>query len=192
MPLVEWMRRRRPNAESVVDYGCGDGLLASMLGEGWKVQGYDPSPLARDAARTRGLEVHESVASVAASGPVDMVVLSSVAQYLGDESELIEVVVQAAGWLSDGGCVVVTDMVVPGSTRLRDVADLMSSTGRRFGARSALNHLMETARRSHGPLLRVEPDRLAAALSEEGLVVERLRSNLSTLRGRVTVVISSR
>lgn len=197
-PLAAWIertwcapeRRARP-APRLLDIGCGDLLLATLL-PSCRIDGVDTAPSARAAARRTTTElplpgvVHDDAADVP-DGIYDAVVMSSVVQYLADHDEVADMVAAAARWLRpDGLGVVMTDVPVPGAGRLPDAVDLCRLAVGAVGPWRAPALVVRSARRSPGDLLAV-PDRVvAAAAMANGLGWHRLSANLSPLRSRAT------
>jgi SAM-dependent methyltransferase len=100
--------RARPSPPSVLDIGCGIGLLAQRLGEGDVASyvGIDPSEVAIDEAR-RSLERPGMTFLVGAEpserlGSFDVVVCNEVLYYVDDVEALMEQVracLRPGGWL---------------------------------------------------------------------------------------------
>ena len=195
-PLVEWIRAHWRDGRSprVLDYGCGDLLLAAMLGPDFVVDGFDIDPAARRAAARRvaggqGASVLDD-RDMIPPGAYDGVVLSSVVQYLGGPVELEELLGRLSGALAPAARgVLVTDVVVTGAGRVHDAVDLFREVTSAFGPVAAVRQVLGSARRSPGRLWAPEPAELVAACRSAGLVCHRLPANLSSFRRRATYLL---
>lgn len=197
-PLAAWLVSNWPvdRTGRVLDLGCGDLLLADLLPATWRLDGYDPAPAARTAAR-RSLErsgrpgqVHD-LASELPEGAYDGVVVSSVVQYLADIDALGRLVADVARLLRTDGSwgAVVTDVVAPGGRRWKDASDLVRHLVPRVGARATLAGLARSARWHPGPLLQVPDREMESRARAAGLAPRRLPENLSPLSGRTSWVL---
>jgi hypothetical protein len=194
-PLVAWIRQNWLDGRSVrlLDYGCGDLLLARLLPPGCTVDGFDTSPVAREAARRASAghpwvgQVHDDPGEIP-DGAYDGVVLSSVLQYLPDTDSVEVLLGDVAGWLRDDEALgaVATDVVVPGSSRLGDLRDLTVHLVRGHGPLRAASVLTRSAYRSPGGLLALDDSELRQRARTAGLVTRQLPNNLSPLRSRVS------
>lgn len=191
-PLERWLTENRGDEARtrLLDYGCGDGLLAAMLDDEWVIEGYDPSEPARRAARSRRsmAVVHDTLVTVP-EGSFDVMILSSVTQYFAGADELGRVIDAAKGWLVPSGLVVITDVVTVDSSRVRDARDIISGTTRRIGSRAAGVHLLRAALRRSGPLLQLDLVDIDALAAGAGLTCEVLPQNLSQFSSRRSVVL---
>ena len=195
-PLVEWIRAEWDSGgrTRLLDYGCGDLLLASMLGPGFAVDGYDPSDAARRAARRRaargdGIAVHDRPEQIPTSS-YDGVVLSSVVQYLEGPDELRQLLQRLAPVLVPGAHgVLATDLPVPGGRRVVDGWDVWRDLSAGFGPVPATREVLRSARRSPGRLWTPDPQDIDAACRAAGFDAVRLAENLSTFTQRATLLL---
>jgi SAM-dependent methyltransferase len=194
-PLVEWLTRRwlGPEPVRILDLGCGDMLLARLVPPGHVVDGYDPSPAARDAARAAGRRWDMSGAVFddpddVPLGVYDGVVISSVLQYLSDEDALTAMLQDVGRWLRPAGALgtVATDVPVPGERRLSDARDLAVGLTRRLGPLGATRELVRATRRSPGGLRSFAEADVETCALRAGMTAERLVTNLSPFRARAT------
>lgn len=94
----------RIDARSVLDLGCGTGLLTTTLArEGRRVVGIDPSPAMLAMARSRpGAERVEWIlgdSRAAPAGPFDLVVMTgNVAQHIGCCADTVTSATSANTW----------------------------------------------------------------------------------------------
>ena len=102
---LAWLDERMPSAASVIDYGCGSGILAiaaKKLGAS-TVAATDIDAQAVEAARTNardnGVEIAVSQASDFASPPVDVVVANILSNPLKVLAPLLTSLVVDGGWL---------------------------------------------------------------------------------------------
>jgi trans-aconitate 2-methyltransferase len=113
----------------VVDLGCGPGSLTALLADRWPdaaVTGVDSSAEMIEAARS--LERHGRLGFVQADvrtyrpdGPVDVVTANAVLQWVPDH---LDVVAQAASWLTPGGVLAIQvpdNFTEPSHVLLRDL-----------------------------------------------------------------------
>jgi hypothetical protein len=192
-PLVDWIRKNWLDGRPVrlLDYGCGDLLLARLLPSGCTVDGFDSSPAAREAARSASAgnrsagHVHDDPGEIP-EGAYDGVVLSSVLQYLSDAGAVGELIGDVSRWLRDDGALgaVATDVVVPGSSRLPDLLDLSVHLLRSHGPLRAASVLTRSARRSPRRLLSLDHAELLEMSLAAGLETQQLEENLSPLGSR--------
>ena len=88
----------------ILDIGSGLGyFLEAGAGRGWRALGFEPSRMACDYARARGLEVEHgffTARDARAHGPFDVISLSMVLEHVKDPIGLIE---EARGLLVPGG-----------------------------------------------------------------------------------------
>jgi SAM-dependent methyltransferase len=194
-PLVEWIDSRwlGDGDIRILDLGCGDMLLARLLGSGHVVDGYDPAEPARAAARSGGRRaamtgsVFDDSAEIPL-GAYDAVVISSVLQYVPGDRALTEMLSEVAGWLRPDRSLgaIATDVPLPGGSRLSDASDMTRALVPHLGLRGAMRTLLAAARRSPGDLHSFGESDVAACAGRAGLEAERLARNLSPFRSRAS------
>ena len=122
---------------SIVDVGCGTGGFLADLKTAYHVRGIDPSPLALDACRARGLvEMFEGNATDASTWgplPVDAVTLLDVIEHLDDDEAALRA---ACAAVRPAGHVIVT---VPAYQWLWSEHDVSNQHRRRYTARRLRN-----------------------------------------------------
>lgn len=106
---ARFVERRFPPPKTLLDIGCGPGLMISELqGAGYKVAGLDPSKVALNSARARGLRMYEGTAETLPGevehGFYDIVTMS---QSLEHTREPILALRRAAEALKPGGTMIV-------------------------------------------------------------------------------------
>lgn len=103
--IARWV----PAGSTIVDVGCGTGGFLADLQVRYRIRGIDPSPLALDACRARGLaSVFEGTATDASTWgprPVDGVTLLDVIEHLDDDAAALRA---ARAAVAPGGHVIVT------------------------------------------------------------------------------------
>lgn len=90
----------------LLDVGAGSGILVEQaLAAGYRAEGIEPSHWLVEAARERGLPVHEgALPSPAIRGPYDVVTLVDVIEHV---SQPVELLAQARALLAPGGVVAI-------------------------------------------------------------------------------------
>lgn len=194
-PLATWILRSWASTGPVrlLDFGCGDLLLADLLPSDCTVDGFDSDERARAAARHRIPEsrgrIFEHVGDIP-PGTYDGVILASVLQYVRTKSQLLEVLIAAARSLHPRGQgIIATDVVIGRSRSPRDVGDLVGALVPQIGLVGAATALHATILRSPSraagcPLAEFED---AAVLA--GLSTTELPANLSPLRTRSSYLL---
>ncbi len=98
-----------PGRRSLLDIGCGPGsFLATAAAHGWTGVGVEPSPVAADYARARGLQVVEGVYPLEPGDELprcDAVHLSEVLEHVSDPARMLRAVYRQ---LAPGGVVCVS------------------------------------------------------------------------------------
>lgn len=109
---LEWIERSVQGGESVLDYGCGSGILAiaaARLGAG-RVEGVDIDPqaiiAARDNAENNRVNIHLHDASQPVSGTFDVVVANILANPLRALAPALAAFVRPGGQLALSGILV--------------------------------------------------------------------------------------
>ena len=126
--IARWV----PAGATVIDVGCGTGGFLADLQARYRVRGIDPSPLALDACRARGLtSMYEGNATDASTWgplPVDAVMLLDVIEHLDDDVAALRAARSAVG---AAGHVIVT---VPAYQWLWSQHDVSNQHRRRYTA----------------------------------------------------------
>lgn len=188
-------------SDRVLDFGCGFGYVAELLApDVAQVACWDAAAGMRRATaeRTAQLPNVEQLslaegAPAAAAGSFDLVLVTSVIQYI-TPAEL-------AGWLASwrallrpGGRVVVSDVPVPGTSALTELIGMLRFAARNGFLLRALRDGIDEARRYAGSvrstdLQRWQPAELARAAGDAGLVAERLPNNLTHRTARFSMTL---
>ncbi len=126
-----------PAPFTLLDYGCGDALMAPALAQrGGHVLLFEQAPARRAglASRFAGAQniavIDEAGWRGLAAGSCDIILLISVIQYL-ERAQLAELLGAFKPLLSPGGRLVIGDIVGPEAGMIKDVAALLT-----FGARN--------------------------------------------------------
>ena len=126
--IARWV----PAGGTVIDVGCGTGGFLADLQAVYQVRGIDPSPLALDACRARGLSAtHAGDATDPSTWgplPVDAVTLLDVIEHLDDDEAALRAARSAVG---TAGHVIVT---VPAYQWLWTEHDVANQHRRRYTA----------------------------------------------------------
>lgn len=181
----------------VLDYGCGFGFVAAALAPDVRtITVWEP-------ARAMALHARATLAGVpnvqtvdlspdreapTDRSQVDVVVVNSVVQYMS-EPEIARVLATLAGILRPGGCIVVSDVIPPGHSFLREALalavrhpGLVRDRLWRWGG--------DYLRKMDAlPLQRLGPEDLRRLAAGAGLVVEPHHRNLTHFAGRATFVL---
>lgn len=193
-PLRAWLVERWGDHDGlrVLDFGCGDLQLATLLPPSWSVDGFDTAAAARACARAvvaqtgrSNLRVFDDTAEIP-DARYDLIVLSGVVGYVESEEALQALIATLARQLSTDGLrrIVMTEVVTPPRRRLRDAADLFRAQVHELGPLRAPFLLARQVAKSPGRLLAVEPADLERWSDAAGLTAVRLPENLSWLRTR--------
>ncbi len=137
---------------TVLDYGAGQGYLAEYLASGLRrLHLVEPSSSAIERARARyqrldNVAFHELAGGEAlrraiAPGSVDLILVNSVFQYV-PEADLPELFAAFADVLAPGGVVLVSDVVTPGYSLLRDVVSTFRHYRRWGKTRQFVEHFL--------------------------------------------------
>lgn len=189
------------DAPRVLDVGCGDLLLARLVPERWRIDGWDPNPNAAAAATRTADDLGDRVRVVELDdvdrSSIHLAVLNSVTQYLSGTDELAGLFSRIAPLLVDErdgttpGSVVVTDVVDPPRRRWREGLDLLWYLSRHAGPHRALVATLRTADRSPGDLRAFPASDVVGAAATAGLEATRLPTNLTALRTRASYVLAA-
>jgi SAM-dependent methyltransferase len=183
-------------APIVLDYGCGDALEAPRVAERCaRLYLYDASQSVRARLETRfaGVAGIQVVADVGAVGPIDVIVVNSVIQYLSRD-ELGRLLATCRAVLAAEGVLVIADVIAPDAGAVADIAALLR-TGWRHGflgaallgiAASALSDYRKL-RRDLG-LATYEADGFLALLAQAGFAGQRRPANFGFNGRRYTVM----
>ncbi|MCB1038842.1 MAG: hypothetical protein KDA94_04825 [Acidimicrobiales bacterium] len=198
-PLGDWLAERRAGArhDRILDFGCGDLLLAVLLDGTWIVDGYDESPTARAAARESQTRlrapgtVHDRLADVP-TVHVRAVVVNSLFQYIPGPDAARDLFATVGSLLAPDATIgiVVTDAVSEGANRAIDLIDVVSYNLSRCGVRDALVGTVKGIRSGRPSTRhRIPQAELERAAAEVGLHLERLPTSLTRFRRRATYVL---
>lgn len=207
-PLVDWLSQgwlseggvphRGTSGRSlrILDFGCGDLLLARMLPAatgtmtGIGIDGFDLSAPTRDAARAAtNSTVFDTIGEIPTQA-YDIVVAHSVLQYLDDLGDLADWMTLVTTWLAPGAAgAVMTDLPVRNSRRRSDAWDLIRHVTAATGPITATRQLLTSSRRSPGRLLTVDGNEVAGLAESAGLRARRLDHNLTPFRGRASYTL---
>lgn len=196
--IIATLPARRPLV--VLDYGCGQALDAARVADAaGRLLLYDTAPVVRAALAER----HRAAANVAvldegglagmAAGSVDMIVVSSVIQYM-TRAEFTALLQRWAGWLKPGGLLLLADVIPPEAGMAQDVAALVAVAWRNGFLGAALAGLARTTfsgyrrlRRDRGFSVYGEAD-ILALLARAGFAGRRHPTNLHPNQARMTIV----
>lgn len=185
----------------VLDFGCGFGFATEQLAvHVGRVALWDGSANVRRRARSRvawipNVELVDlsEPDDAALNGGFDLITVHSVVQYMSEQD--------LAGWLQrwkrllkPDGRLVLSDLIQPGTSSARELADYLRFSARNgFFMDALIGGVREFASyfgaRSSRPLLQVDAERLDRWAAEAGLQVEWLPENLSYRRFRRTAVL---
>lgn len=190
-----------PGAQSrILDFGCGFGYAARFLApKVGSVTLWDASVNVRHRAQLRTAHLSNvryadlTTDVLDPRGEFDLITVHSVIQYMSD-AELRAWIARWRQMLASGGRLVLSDLIQPRSSVLRELisylAFSMANGFLRVALLQGIREIGGYARvRSNKPLLQITPDCLRTLASEVGLKVEILPSNLSYRRSRVSAVL---
>jgi SAM-dependent methyltransferase len=182
---------------TLLDYGCGDALMAPALVErGARVLLFDEAIGRRDAlAKTHGgragIEVIAGLDALA--GGCDVVLLISVIQYV-PEAQLHDLLVRLRRLLRPGGRLIVGDVIDPKTGIVEDASALLRfGLGHGFFLKAAAG-LLRTAGSSYRRerqrlgLSTYSPDEIAERVRRAGFVPTRLARNIGHATHRHSLV----
>lgn len=186
-----------PAPFTLVDYGCGEALMAPRLAAaGGSIVLVDEAPgrSTQLAARFRGaagVTVAETLE--AATGRSDLTVMISVSQYI-PKDQFPTLVRRLAATLKPGGRLIVGDILPPDNAMLDDIGALLAFAWRDGFLPAALVGLARTYRspyraaRQRLGLSTWAPDEMNALLAAAGLVPRRLAENIGHSRRRYSML----
>lgn len=130
--LTAGLAPHMPASGAVLDYGCGDALAAGELAQRCdRLTLYDAAPAVRQRLKARyashpRVRIAESDdADALPDGGFDVVTVVSVIQYVPPD-DLPALLRRWRALLKPGGCLILADVVPPGTPLLRDVASQLS------------------------------------------------------------------
>jgi cyclopropane fatty-acyl-phospholipid synthase-like methyltransferase len=195
--------------QRLLDLGCGPGLVAGLVAplvdELWW---WDPSPNMRElAARATNDRPNAHLCDLGGAGagsmdaripgaPFDMIIVNSVVQYM-TPSELDGWLHRWPDILTEGGRIVLSDLIDPDQRPTADISDLIRFAVRQRSPIRAFRESLGDVRAYRStsrkvPLTRVGPDELARRASEGGLEMDVLPRNLTHLGHRWTAILRPR
>jgi cyclopropane fatty-acyl-phospholipid synthase-like methyltransferase len=189
----------RPNL-TVLDFGCGTGIAASLLAPHvGRILLWDPAAAARETARARIANLpNAELIDLPASGSdfdqaFDLIVANSVVQYMS-APELEAWIRRWSDLTAPGGAIVLSDIPAGDSSFLGEMLEFLWFSFRRGVLLQALAHgFRDIARyraaRSARPLLRADRLMFERAAVTVGLKAEWLPVNLTFRRRRLTLVL---
>ena len=189
---------RRRDRPLVLDWGCGDALNAPVVAEACsELMLYDAVPAVQQRLFTRfsgrkGIRVLDTPAwEVLHAASVDMIVLNSVAQYLGRD-ELGRVLDDFRRVLKPDGEVILADIIRPDAGLVADIAALLGPAARNGYLIAACVGLVKTFFSEYRRLRKTagfscyDETEFLGILSRHGFAGERLRHNVGFNRQRMT------
>lgn len=193
-----------PAPFTLLDYGCGDALMAPALVErGGRVLLFEQAP-ARRAGLARRFAGAESIAVIdeagwrgLPAGSCDIVLLISVIQYL-ERAQLAELLAVLKPLLSPGGRLVIGDIVGPEAGMIKDVAALLTFAAHNGFLLAAAAGLARTWLSDYRKIRErlgfttYTPDALSALLAEGGWQGENLAWNIGHAGHRRSMVARPR
>ncbi|WP_316976052.1 class I SAM-dependent methyltransferase [Shumkonia mesophila] len=189
-----------PGPFTLMDYGCGDALMApALVKRGGRVLLFEQAP-ARRAGLARRFAGMDGVAVLDEAGwralpaeSCDLVLLISVIQYL-DRAALAALLAALRPLLSPGGRLVIGDIVGPEAGMIKDVVALLTFAAGNGFLLAALAGLARTWLSDYRKIRQrlgftsYTPDGLAALLAEGGWRSERLAWNIGHAGHRRSMV----
>lgn len=192
--LLAGLRTVLPPAPfTLLDYGCGEALMApALVGLGARVILYDKARSRQARLRMRysaldGFAVPDDLEPVA--GLCDVVLLISVTQYL-PKAEFPDLLRQLRRTLRPGGRLVLGDVLTPKNNALRDVAALLAFAWREGFVVEAVRGLLRTVasnyhrRRKVLGLSTYDEAEMLPLLTEAGFDAVPLERNIGHARHR--------
>ena len=183
-----------------LDFGCGFGFAAEQLAPHVaSIALWDGAANVRRRARARSawlpnVELADLSNPDAAAAPAyDLITVHSVVQYMS-EAELLAWLTRWKRMLRPNGRLVLSDLIQPGASALRELLDYLAFSARAgFLGDAVLGGVREFANyfgaRSSRPLLQVDAQRLGEWAAQAGLEVAWLPENLSHRRFRRTAIL---
>lgn len=178
----------------VLDFGCGYGGPASLLAPHVGTLFFFDAVPSMMAAATENLKPFPNARPWDGVGPVDVILVNSVAQYLRP-GELADRVREWADVLTPGGLLVLSDLTPPGHSSLSDMWSLFRfSVQRGYILRAVWNTLAERQRYAMAgkerPLTHYTDAEIERTAAEAGLGCRYLTRNLTHFRDRRTAVLT--
>jgi cyclopropane fatty-acyl-phospholipid synthase-like methyltransferase len=185
---------------TVLDFGCGTGVAASLLARHvGRILLWDAAPAARETARARIASVRNAeLIDLPGSGSTfehafDLIVANSVVQYMS-ASELETWIRRWADLMAPGGAIVLSDIPAGDSHFRGEMVEFLWFALRQGVLLQALAHgFRDIARyraaRTARPLLRADRAMLERVAAAAGLNAEWLPVNLTFRRSRLTLVL---
>ncbi len=186
----------------ILDFGCGYGAIAELLARrGATVRLWDAAPAMLRAASERlagcpnVFEIDLTHTSELEAAAFDLILVNSVIQYMTLD-EFRDWLKRWRLMLAPGGRVILSDLIPPAHSTLRDVVSVIRFGLRRgYLVRAMRGILAERSRYNAAvrsrPLLHFDRARLVADAADAGYAVSFLRRNLTHFAGRTTAVLEA-
>jgi 2-polyprenyl-3-methyl-5-hydroxy-6-metoxy-1,4-benzoquinol methylase len=179
-----------PPGFTLLDYGCGDALMApDIADQGGTVLLYDAAPFRREvlsrrhAGSDRIRVLDDQMLDRVATGGCDVILMVSVLQYI-PRADLPALLRRLAPLLSPGGRLVLGDVIAPDGSLVKDVTAMLRFAAANRFLFAALAGLVRTAFSNYGHLRRqvglttYGKDELVALMHQSGWQARILADNL--------------